>query len=131
MRRFIGDAPLFGIALVLSLYGLSIVYSAGQTDVPTVATHVWKAQIVWIVLAMGVAIAVSRASVRMLDWATLPLYALTILLLMTTLLGFGCGAGTAQSTKSWICIGSHRIGQPSELAKVTVVLMLARVLSAK
>ena len=131
MRRLIGDPPLFAIALALSLYGLSIVYSAGQTDVPTVATHAWRAQTIWIILAIGVAFAISKASVRLLDWVTIPLFTLTLLGLAATLLGFGCGAGTAASTKSWICLGSHRIGQPSELAKVTVVLMLARVLSAK
>jgi rod shape determining protein RodA len=43
----------------------------------------------------------------------------------------GKGAGTAASTKSWLAIGSHRIGQPSEIAKVTVVLMLAKVLSER
>ncbi|HEX8848153.1 MAG TPA: rod shape-determining protein RodA [Gemmatimonadaceae bacterium] len=131
MRRLIGDPPLFAIALALSLYGLSIVYSAGQTDVPTVATHAWRAQTIWIILAIGVSFAIGKASVRMLDWVTIPLFTLTLLGLAATLLGFGCGAGTAASTKSWICLGSHRIGQPSELAKVTVVLMLARVLSAK
>jgi rod shape determining protein RodA len=131
VRRFVGDWPLFGIALALSLYGLATVYSAGQTDVKTVATLAWRAQTVWIILAIVVSFVASRASVRMLDWLTLPMYALTIMLLAATLAGFGCGAGTAASTKSWICLGSHRIGQPSELAKVTVVLMLARVLSAK
>lgn len=131
MRRLIGDPPLFGIALALSLYGLAIVYSAGQTDVPTVATHAWRAQSIWILLAIGVCLGVGKASVRMLDWVTLPLFVLTLMGLAATLLGFGCGAGTAASTKSWLCLGSHRIGQPSELAKVTVVLMLARVLSMK
>ena len=39
------------------------------------------------------------------------------------------GAGTAQSSHSWLSIGGHQIGQPSELAKVATVLMLARYLS--
>jgi len=43
----------------------------------------------------------------------------------------GKGAGTAASTKSWLAIGSVRIGQPSEIAKVTVVLMLAYVLASR
>src|SRR5258705_1913907 len=59
---------------------------------------------------------------------TTPLYLLSIVLLGLTLV-IGKGAGTAASTKSWLAIGSHRIGQPSEIAKVTVVLMLAKVLS--
>src|SRR4029079_12489505 len=35
------------------------------------------------------------------------------------------------SVKGWLTIGGHRLGQPSEFAKVTVVLMLARVLGAR
>jgi rod shape determining protein RodA len=43
----------------------------------------------------------------------------------------GKGGGTAASTKSWIAIGGHRLGQPSELMKLTVVLMLAKVLASR
>jgi len=50
-------------------------------------------------------------------------------LLVALLAGFGSGAGTATSTTGWLTIGGHRLGQPAELAKLTVVLMLARVLS--
>ena len=43
----------------------------------------------------------------------------------------GTGAGTAESSHSWLSIGGHQIGQPSELAKVATVLMLARYLSSR
>ena len=49
--------------------------------------------------------------------------------MLVLLLFVGKGAGTAASTKSWLAIGGFRIGQPSELAKITVVLVLAKVLS--
>src|SRR5687768_18447629 len=61
---------------------------------------------------------------------TVPLYVLSIVLLALTLV-IGTGAGTAASTKSWLAIGGVRVGQPSEIAKITVVLMLAKVLSAR
>jgi rod shape determining protein RodA len=35
------------------------------------------------------------------------------------------------STKSWLTIGGMRLGQPSELAKLTVIVMLARVLAQR
>src|SRR2546422_4578223 len=38
----------------------------------------------------------------------------------------GSGAGPAATSKSWITIGGQRFGQPAELAKLAVVLMLAR-----
>src|SRR6185436_7061023 len=64
-------------------------------------------------------------SPRMLEWATPFAYALGVLLLLLTL-AVGTGAGTAAGSKSWISIGGHRFGQPAELAKLAVILMLAR-----
>jgi rod shape determining protein RodA len=128
-RRINVDLPLIVAAVVLTIYGLAVVYSAGQTDVPTQATGAWKHQIVWTVVGIIGAYAVSRASVRLIEWSTLPAYTLTLLLLVALLVGFGSGAGTATSTSGWLTVGGHRLGQPAELAKLTVVLMLARVLS--
>jgi rod shape determining protein RodA len=121
------DWPLVVSALLLSLYGLAIVYSAGQTDVRTFVALAWKRQLVWFLLGLAGAFAISRASVRMLEWMAIPLYVLTILLLFS-LLFIGTGAGTAESTKSWLQIGGVRL-QPSELAKLTVVLMLGKMLA--
>jgi rod shape determining protein RodA len=123
------DWPLLVSAMLLSLYGLAVVYSAGQTDDPGVAARAWQRQIMWFALGIGGAYAVSRASVRMLEWMAVPLYIITIVLLFS-LLFIGSGGGTAASTKSWLSIGGFRLGQPSELAKVTVVLMLGKVLAS-
>ncbi|MDQ3812181.1 MAG: rod shape-determining protein RodA [Chloroflexota bacterium] len=129
-RRALTDLPLAGAALLLSLFGIAMVYSAGQTDVPSLAANAYKSQLVWLVLGMVGAYIVTRASVRLIEWLTWPAYILTIALLALTLI-IGSGAGTAASTKSWLTIGGLRLGQPSELAKVVVVLMLARVLAAR
>ncbi|MES2177732.1 MAG: rod shape-determining protein RodA [Gemmatimonadota bacterium] len=128
VRRFPIDWPLVSVALLLSLYGIAVVYSAGQTDVLTGVAKLWKSQVIWFALSLGAAYGVSRFSVRLLDWLTWPMYALTIAMLVL-LLFVGKGAGTAASTKSWLVIGGFRVGQPSELAKITVVLALAKVLS--
>ena len=128
-KRFPIDWPLVIVALLLSVYGIAIVYSAGQTDIATSVSRVWKSQLVWFFLAMGIAYAASRCSVRLIEWLTWPAYWLSLLMLLLLVVGLGTGAGTAASTKSWLAIGGVRIGQPSELAKITVVLALARVLS--
>lgn len=128
VRRINVDIPLVLTALVLTLYGVAIVYSAGHTDVRTPATGAWKQQIVWTFVGIIAAYGVSRASVRLLEWMTVPAYVFTLLLLVALLVGLGSGAGTATSTSGWLTIGGHRLGQPAELAKLTVVLMLARVL---
>lgn len=129
-RRWISDYPLFATALLLSLFGIAMVFSAGQTDVPTRVGGLYRSQFVWLVLGVSLAFGVSRASVRLLEWLTWPAYLLTVLLLVY-LLGFGTGAGDAASSRSWISIAGHRLGQPSELAKVTVSLMLAKVLAER
>lgn len=130
IRRTVRDVPLLTIALLLSLYGISIVFSAGQTDVPTLAHYVWRNQLLWFGLGLIGAFIVSRASVRLMEWAAWPAYLFTIALLVVTLV-IGQGFGTGASSKSWLVIGGVRLGQPAELAKLTVVLMLARVLASR
>jgi rod shape determining protein RodA len=127
-KRFPVDWPLVIVAMLLSIYGIAIVYSAGQTDIPTAVARLWKTQLVWFGLAMLAAYGASRCSVRLIDWLTWPAYFLSVAMLVL-LLFIGKGAGTAASTKSWLAIGGFRIGQPSELAKITVVLALAKVLA--
>ncbi len=130
MRRIIGDLPLLLIATTLSLYGVAMVYSAGVTDTPTFVHNLYRSQSVWLLIGLGGAYAISRSSVRFVEWATLPAYLLTLFVLCLTLV-IGKGGGTAASSKSWIAIGGHRLGQPSELMKLTVVLMLAKVLASR
>ncbi|MFN2398546.1 MAG: rod shape-determining protein RodA [Gemmatimonadaceae bacterium] len=129
-RRIAADFPLAACALVLSLCGIALVYSAGQTDVRTAAALAYRQQIVWLMLGIFTALVVSRASVRLIEWLATPAYVFTLGLLVLTLM-FGTGAGTAASTKSWLTIGGIRLGQPAELAKVVVVLMLAKILSGR
>jgi rod shape determining protein RodA len=130
VRRIIGDLPLLLIATTLSLFGVAMVYSAGVTDTPTFVHNLYRSQLVWLLIGLGGAYAISRSSVRFVEWATFPAYLLTLFILCLTLV-IGKGGGTAASTRSWIAIGGHRLGQPSELMKLTVVLMLARVLASR
>lgn len=129
IKRVFADYPLVIIALLLSAYGIAIVYSAGQTDIiqPAVASA-YKRQLGWFAVALVSAWVLSRASVRLIEWVSWPAYLFACFLLVVTLV-FGSGAGTAASMKGWLTIGGVRLGQPAEVAKVTVVLMLAKVLA--
>ena len=105
------------VAGLLVLFGLLMLYSAGQTDVPTAAAGVWRRQLVWCgvgIVAMWVVLQRLAAGARVGGPA---LYAFSILLLASSLV-VGTGAGTAASSNSWLAIGGHQIGQPSELAKL-------------
>lgn len=119
------DRPLVAVTLALAAYGLATLYSAGQTDVPTVAATIWHKQLIWLALGIGAAAFSFRLSPRMLEWATPYVYGVIVFILLITL-AVGKGAGTAASEKSWIAIGGFRLGQPAELAKLAVILMLAR-----
>ena len=124
------DKGLFVSVVLLALYGLATLYSAGQTDVPTFVATIWQRQVLWLALGLIVAGIIFRTSPRMLEWATPFAYAIALFLLLLTLV-VGTGAGTAAGSKSWIAIGGHRFGQPAELAKLATILMLARWLAAQ
>ncbi len=111
-------------------YGLVVLYSAGQTDVPTQGAGVWQRQFVWFGVGLAAAWVVFNTSPRLLEWMTPAIYGFSLFLLGLVLV-VGTGAGTAASSHSWLAIGGHPIGQPSELAKVATVLMLARYLSSR
>jgi rod shape determining protein RodA len=131
LRRFRElDRPLLGVVTALAVCGLLILYSAGQTDVPTIVATVWMRQLVWLVLGITCAVLVFRISPRLLEWAAPYVYGTAVFVLLLTLV-IGSGAGTAAGTRSWITIGGHRLGQPAELAKIAVILMLARWLAAR
>jgi len=132
MARALGaDRPLIIVIGLLLLFGVLVLYSAGQTDVPSfAAAGAWRRQIVWIIGGATVAYAAFRISPRLLEWAALPVYVLGLALLALTLL-VGGGAGTAASSKSWLYLDGHAIGQPAEFAKLATVLMLARHLSSR
>lgn len=129
---------LLVIVVLLSIYGLLMIYSAGQIDFgsspagfPFRGVHwKWIWQLVWLLVAVVAAAIVYRASFRLLEWATPWLYGFGLLLLVITLV-IGTGAGDAASSKSWLAIGGVRIGQPVELAKLATILMLARWFAAR
>lgn len=131
MRRLAElDRALVAIVLGLVLYGLATLYSAGQTDVPTFVATIWERQVAWLAIAVVAAGFMFRVSPRLLEWATPYVYFGAVFILLFTLV-VGTGAGTAAGSRSWIAIGGFRLGQPAELAKLAVVLMLARWLAER
>ncbi len=130
MRASAIDRRLLLVSGCLMVFGLLTLYSAGQTDVPTRAAGVWYRQFIWFGIGIVAGWVMFNISLRLLEWLAPALYGFSLLLLMVVLV-VGTGAGTAQSSHSWLSIGGHQIGQPSELAKVATVLMLARYLSGR
>ncbi len=130
MRRSGLDTPLLLVVTALLGLGLATLYSAGQTDFPTIAASIWQRQLVWLGVGVVGAVFTFRVSPRILEWLTPFVYVGAIVLLVVTLF-FGVGAGTAAGTKSWLAIAGVRLGQPAELAKLATILMLARHLAGR
>jgi rod shape determining protein RodA len=113
------DGPLTVAALALVAIGLSIVFSA--TTVPGQHEGLWVRQLVWFGFALGAAWLASAIHYRLYDTLAYVLYAISILLLGAVLV-----IGTsAMGAKRWLDIGPLKF-QPSELAKIATVFVLAR-----
>jgi len=130
LERWTLDRPLFFGILMLSTFGIAMIYSAGQVYVPNVVTaDAWVRQVQWLIIALVVFSAVSRIPVRWIVWAAVPSYVVSMVLLALTLV-IGEGRGTAAGVKSWINIGGFGF-QPAEIAKIATILALAQLLSTR
>jgi len=129
LRAAFGDPVLAAVVAALSLFGVAMIYSAGQLDVPDPrAAGAWKMQLVWLALSAGALLLVLRIQVRWLEWIAVPAYALGIALLLATL-AIGTGLGTARGTRSWIDLGPVMF-QPAQFANLATILMLGRLMGA-
>lgn len=116
--------------LALSLFGIAMIFSAGQVHVPNVVTEdAWIRQLRWFGLALIAFSILARVPLAWIEWAAVPSYVFSILLLAATLL-IGEGRGTAAGVKSWIALGPLSF-QPAEVAKLATVLALAQMLSTR
>jgi rod shape determining protein RodA len=113
------DVPLAVAALGLVTVGLLTVYSA--TSVPGAHQGLWTRQLAWALVAFGAACAAAAVPFRVYDTLAWPAYGISLLLLALVLV-----MGTsALGAKRWLDLGPLKF-QPSELAKIATVLLLAR-----
>lgn len=129
-RSWSMDPPLVAGVLILSIFGIAMIYSAGVTISPQRVVQVaWIRQLAWFGIALGVFTMVSRIPTGWLEWVAVPAYVMSLVLLAVTLV-IGTGVGTAAGTKSSIAIAGFRF-QPAEVAKLATVLVLARYLASR
>jgi rod shape determining protein RodA len=109
---------LFILTLTFLIIGLVNLYSASfQTEY-----YVFKKQLVWVNLGLIGMILVSFLDFKTIKRYTTHIYAITTIFLIITLL-FG---REVAGSKSWISLG-HLINiQPSEFAKLTIIIALAK-----
>lgn len=129
-RRWAVDAPLVGAVIALAAFGVAMIYSAGQLEVPNAVTEgIWKRQFLWLLLALAAFTVVVRVPPRGFESAAIPVYLAAVALLGVTL-AIGSGSGTAQNVRSWLRFGGMQF-QPAEFAKLATILALARLLAAR
>ena len=121
MRRI--DLYLFLPAFLLSLIGIVLIFSALR-DSSDQETASYLRQLVWLAVGLLVFMAVSAIAPRIYESLSILSY-LVALLLLASLLFFG--ASRLGATR-WLPIGPLSF-QPSEFAKVAVILLLAHYLA--
>ncbi len=113
------DMPLALAALGLVAIGLATVFSA--TWAPGAHQGLWTRQLLWAGVALGAAWLIAGIHYRAYDSLAYPFYLVSLLLLALVLV-----MGTsAYGAKRWLEFGPLKF-QPSEIAKIATVLVLAR-----
>ena len=113
------DLPLAFAAIGLVVIGLLVVYSA--TSIPGAHHGLWTRQVVWAFAALAAACLAAAIPYRAYDSLAYPLYGISLILLVLVLVM----GSSAMGAKRWLDLGPLRF-QPSEIAKLGTVLMLAR-----
>lgn len=130
LEKWVVDPPLVFAIVAMTLFGVAMIYSAGVVHIPNAVTqNAWIKQAGWFGIALLAFTVLLRVPMRWIEWVAVPSYVVGVLLLAVTLV-IGTGSGTAAGVKSFIRFGSFGF-QPSEVAKIATILMLARVLSQR
>ena len=117
------DLTFFILALAISIFGSLMVFSAGSAYAEFRygdSFFFLKRQIVWVIIGFFIMLFASRIKPSFYLYATPYLYVTTLLLLILVLAVGLVGNGAQR----WISIGPITI-QPSEIAKLSIVMALA------
>ena len=126
--RWALDAGFVLALLALSCFGVAMIYSTGQLNVPSpVVEGAWIRQLVWFLFGLIAFTAVTRISSNWIEWVAVPAYVFAVILLAATLV-VGTGQGTAAGVTSFLQFGGFQF-QPAEVAKVATILALARLMA--
>ncbi|MCA9529583.1 MAG: putative lipid II flippase FtsW, partial [Myxococcales bacterium] len=124
------DAPLAAALVGLVAFGVVMVYSASAVFADHTfhdGQHYFVRQAAYAVAGLGLMAAAARFDYHRLRRLTYPILLAVVALMGVVALGFGHRAGGATR---WIALGPIHV-QPSELAKLALVLWLAYSLSKK
>lgn len=125
VRMSVGDPVILALAIGLAMFGVAMIYSAGELDIPSSVTGIWRKQAIWLGISLVALLLTLRVEIRWLEWIAPAFYGLAIAGLAAVL-----AVGSGDGPRSWIRFGAVGF-QPSEFAKVATILLLARVLAGR
>lgn len=115
------DWLLLALILLIAAIGLVNLYSAGYNRAPESATPVYLKQIYWLIVGLSLMFLSLLYDYRHYEKLAYPLYLISIVLLV----GVMVGGKLVSGSRRWLALGPVTL-QPSELAKLAVILVLAR-----
>jgi rod shape determining protein RodA len=118
------DWSLVMVALLLSIIGVLLIYSAKYHSESAVERTIWIKQIVWTVLGLLCCALTFSIPLKFYEAFSYVLYFLCLLSLVLILMVGSSKMGAAR----WISLGGFNI-QPSEFAKIGILFPLARYLA--
>ncbi|MCL1929228.1 MAG: rod shape-determining protein RodA [Treponema sp.] len=125
------DFPLFFASLILTVFGILFIYSSGVTSTGAVVSSEYTKQIIWAVGGLVTALIITLLNYKRVYDFSLYIYIIILLLLIYTCV-FGrmvSGSRSWIGMGRWLGIGNFSI-QPSEFAKISTILFLARYLDS-
>ena len=123
--------PLLGLVAALDVIGLVMVLSASSVNALRAYGSAWiffERQLLWVGVGVIFLVVTMRVDYRVWRRLVVPLLGVTVTLLVLVLVpGFGISVG---GSARWLGVGFIRV-QPSELAKLAVVVFAADVLTRR
>lgn len=120
---FLTTLALLGIGLVMVFSSSAVTATVEFGD----AYHFFKKQLLWSLIGIAALIIVMKMNLDKIKKLSVPAIVVALLLLVAVITPLGTGA---KGSSRWLMIGSQPF-TPSEMAKLCVVLFLAKVMDAK
>ncbi len=123
MRNF--DWKIFILLICLLIFGVISIYSASSkkigNDIQT--QDYYLKQICWIIISIIMLFSLLRIPYTVIDFLIVPVYIITILLLIIVLF-----MPEIKGSQRWLILGPIHF-QPSELAKLVTILLVSKIIS--
>ena len=121
LRKFLSmNWILFGTTLALAIFGVVAIYSCTYMRESAAYSAMWRKQAVWVSLGVVVFVATSLIHYRWIRWGALPMYGISMVFLVLTLL-IGVKKDGA---RCWLHLGPIQF-QPAQIAVVSGILVIA------